>query len=120
MHFDEISKFKCITEILKEYLRSPYFALFFKQIRANRVLSCLPCLRRFLGAMRGDLRLGHVQWKEGCLFSVLEVASAEAASCCVGKAYLTLSHEGEVFKDKRVCQNKNKRDGMLPPSKYMC
>lgn len=110
LHFDEISKFKCIAEILKEYLRSPYFALFFKQIRANWVLSCLPCRHWFLGAMRGDLRLGHVQWKERCLFSVLDVAGAEPASGCVGKAHLTLSHEAKVFKDKRVCQNKSKQE----------
>lgn len=70
--------------------------------------------------MRGDLRLGHVQWKERCLFSVLDVAGAEPASGCVGKAHLTLSHEAKVFKDKRVRQNKSRRDEKLPPSKYMC
>lgn len=47
------------------------------------------------------------------------LVSSGGCKRCVEKAYLTLSHEGEVFKDKRVCQNKSKRGRMLPPSKYM-
>lgn len=38
----------------------------------------------------------------------------------LGRAHLTLTHEAKVFKDKRVCKNKSRRDEKLPPSKYMC
>lgn len=54
--------------------------------------------------MRGDLRLGHVQWKERCLFSVLEVASAEPASGCVGKAHLTLSMKEKYLKTREYAK----------------
>lgn len=113
LHFDEISKFKSITEHLKEYLRSPYFVLFSKQIMAKWT-SCLPCLHWFLGAMREDLRLGHVQWKYVYSAQLLSLWVQHQKAAVLGK-FIWLYLMKEKYKDRRVCQNKRNRGGVPPP-----